>query len=171
MNIRPVHQNPTDLVLATAADLNDLTLTVLRCEELRVGAWRFAFHIIGESHVVTVKHHDQSVWCELLACIDIHKQACDHHHAFTDLSNHVYRLPGYQVEVKFSDNAGAAFGAEALEVHFPEIYGHTPVTRIEWTQDAGVVGWRTLHVYPQKQGVLYVHSISHFDPSNYNRDL
>ena len=173
MTIRPIHQNPPDLVLAVLPDHMqlDLSLTILRHEVLRVGGWAFTFHIIGESHLVRVTYDDQPVLCELLACIRVQDDVCSHHHAFTDLCGHGYTSLGYSVEVSFDGQLREQFGKQGIEVEFPKMDGQTPVTRIEWQHDAesGRVRWQTLHLYPQKQGVIGVRSISHFNLSNYNQ--
>jgi hypothetical protein len=169
MTIQPIHQNPADLALAVTAGEPDLSLTILREKTVVVGEWALRFHIIGESHLVTVLHKDRAVLAELLACVDIPTHACIHHHRFNDLAAHCYSQMGYQVDVHLSDDPGTPFGADSLLVEFPRMYNLTPVTRLEWQSDEGGVRWRTLHTYPQERGVVYVHSISHFEWPNYNR--
>jgi hypothetical protein len=53
-----------------------------------------------------------------------------------------------------------------LEVIFPDVHGQTPLTRVVWEAHRGSVEWRTLHIYPQSNGAVCVHSKSVF---NYNQ--
>lgn len=169
MTIQAVYQNPSDLALAVVSGELSLPLTILRRDTLIIGDWAFAFHIIGESHLVTIDHKSQMILCELLACVDVPAKICLHHHQFSDLTAHCHTQPGYTVDVHFDTQPDTIFGSDSISVEFPKIYGQTPVTRVEWLHDSGVVSWRTLHVYPQEKGITCVHSISHFDASNYNQ--
>ncbi len=171
--IEPIHQDPADLALTIAAGKLAAPLTILKQETVRLNEWTLTFHIIGESHLVTIARDEQPVLCELLACVEVAAGSCLHQHHFGDLAAHRYEQPGYSIAVRFNDCADdepALPGDGALEVKFPATAGHTPLTRIIWSQ-TGEHGlrWRTLHLYPGESGLVCVHSVSHFDALNYNR--
>jgi len=179
--ILPIQQNPTDLVLTIVAGRLDTPLTVLKHDTLQLGVWTLTFHIIGESHLVTIEHDQTPVLCEVLACADLSSQTCAHRHRFDDLAvsgfrsgqAHCFATAGYSVAVDFDDcldHSPAADADGTLEMSFPEIAGQTPVTRIEWTQTGeNTARWHTLHIYPREVGMVCVRSLSYFDSLHYNR--
>lgn len=172
--ILPVHQNPADLSLNVLNTRIDRPLTVLKQQMLQMGAWILHFHIIGESHLVTIEYEGGLVLCEMLACVEVEADACQHQHRFSDLASHCFQQPGYSIAVEFGDcYEDVPVEADGvLEVSFPQIADQTPITRIVWTQVAEhSVRWHTLHVYPEEGKMVCVHSLSCFDMLNYNRAL
>jgi hypothetical protein len=171
--IEPIHQDPADLVLTILAGELETQLTILEKSALDMDDWRLTFHIIGESHLVTVEHEGVTVLCELLACVDATAESCVHRHSFGDLTEHCFAQSGYSIRVNFGEQPEALTmneDHEKLEVIFPDIDGQTPVTRIEWTRvGENAVSWRTLHLYPRDGKMTSVHSFSHFDTLHYNR--
>lgn len=172
--ILPVHQNPADLALAVIAGKVQAPLTVLKHAALNVGDWTLTFHIIGESHLVTLEHDGEVMLSELLACVEVDAETCVHHHRFGDLGAHCFEQAGYSVTVNF-DNEYVAQSDETenmLEVAFPEIAGETPVTRVIWERvGENAVCWQTLHVYPHEGKIIGVRSLSYFNSLVYNRAL
>ena len=172
--ILPIHQNPADLSLNILTARVPLSLTVLMQQTLQLGPYTLQFHIIGESHLVTIEYDGALVLCELLACVAVDANACLHHHHFNDLEAHCFQRPGYSISVEFSDCYGDV-PVEAdgvLEVTFPKIGNQTPITRIVWTLvSESTMRWHTLHVYPDEMKMVCVHSLSYFDGLNYNRAL
>jgi hypothetical protein len=43
------------------------------------------------------------------------------------------------------------------------IYGHAPLTRVQWSVDGPVLRWWTLHTYPHPTGLTCVHTASTID--------
>jgi len=172
--ILPIHQNPADLALNILTTRIHLPLTVLKQHTLQIGLWILRFHIIGESHLVTIEYDGVLVLCELLACVEVDASSCLHHHRFHDLAAHCFQKSGYSIAVEFSDSCGDAPVETdgVLEVAFPKIADQTPITRIVWTRvGENAVRWHTLHVYPDENKIACVHSLSYFDMLNYNRAL
>jgi hypothetical protein len=171
--IEPIHQDPADLVLTILARNLETPLTILEQTTLDMDGWRLTFHIIGESHLVTIDHDGVTVLCELLACVDAAAASCLHRHSFGDLTEHCYFQSGYSIRVSFGEQPDASILNEhhqTLELIFPDIDGQTPVTRIEWTRvGKNAVKWQTLHLYPRDGKMTSVHSFSHFDTLHYNR--
>ncbi len=171
--IEPIHQDPADLVLTILTGKLETPLTILKQATLEIEGWLLTFHIIGESHIVTVVHEGVTVLCELLACVDAAASSCVHCHTFGDLTKHCFAQPGYSIEVNFDDQTEATVFSDThniLEMTFPEIDGQTPITRIAWSRvGENVVRWQTLHLYPRDGKVTSVRSFSHFDTLNYNR--
>jgi hypothetical protein len=171
--IEPIHQDPADLVLTILAGKLETPLTILEQAVLDMDDWKLTFHIIGESHLVTVAHKGVIVMCELLACVDASAASCVHRHTFGDLTEHCFAQSGYSITVNFDEQEEApTFGSSPamLEVVFPDIDGQTPLTRIEWTRTGeNAVRWQTLHLYPRGGKMTAVHSFSHFDTLHYNR--
>lgn len=172
--MQPVHQSPADLQLNIIAGNLDAPLTRLKSNVHKLGLWTFTFHIIGESHLVTIERENQPLLNELLACVDFSPEAALHHHRFGDLEKHHYQGAGYAIGVRFEDTAGdhPRFDEKSLEVAFPPIHGQTPVTQIFWTPiGTTMMRWRTLHMYPHQGGAVYVRTLSYFDTVHYNRDI
>jgi hypothetical protein len=165
-----VHQHPADLVLALLDSRPPVPMTVLAARSLTVGRYRFAFHIIGESHWVQVEADQRPIWAEVLACVPISPSVCWVHHPFADLAPHRVGVGGYVAAIHFE-----IFSADArledlapphLEVRFPAVHGHTPFTRLWWGQQGKTVWWRTLHLYPEAAQVTAVWSESAFRVSS-----
>lgn len=172
--ILPVHQNPADLALNILTTSSHLPLTVLKHDTLQIGLWRVKFHIIGESHLVTIEYDGVLVLCELLACVDVDASSCLHHHRFHDLAPHRFQQFGYSIDVEFKDcyDEVSVEADGVLEIAFPKIADQTPITRIVWTRvGENALRWHTLHVYPDEGKMACVHSLSNFDMLNYNRAL
>jgi hypothetical protein len=170
--IEPIHQDPADLVLTIVAGKLETPLTILKRAALDMNGWRLTFHIIGESHVVTVAHEGVTIMCELLACVDA-AESCLHRHSFSDLALHCFEQSGYSIRVDFDqqEQSTVSDSHEVLEVIFPDIDGQTPLTRIEWTRvGENLVRWQTLHLYPRDGKMTSVRSFSHFDTLLYNRE-
>jgi hypothetical protein len=172
-----VYQRPHDLALiVSAGELRPPTpLRILAQETALCGAWRFTFHVIGESHWVQVAQGSTPILQEVLACIPFDPAACLHHHRFADLGAHGFRRDAYQVQVRMG-LAGVDWQPQGtLRVEFPAIYGQRPFTYLQWRQVAPVevrgqaapatvprMEWYTLHTYPTLDGVHHVESISAF---------
>lgn len=171
--IVPVHQDPADLVLTIVTGRIETPLTILKQDSMQVGAWLLKFHIIGESHLVTIEHDGRPVMCELLACVDSDAASCLHQHHFDDLAPHCFAQTGYSIDVDFDstfDAVPALSTENALEMSFPEIDGCTPITRIVWNRiSETAVRWQTLHVYPFDGKIIAVRSLSYFDALHYNQ--
>lgn len=164
-----VHQHPTDLVLAVLDAPPPIPITVLATGNLMAGRYRFTFHIIGESHWVQAEIHGRPVLAEVLACVPISPVVCRDYHPFTDLAPYRVELAPYQAAVRFETlpAEGLAEGAPPqLEVRFPPMYGHTPLTRLWWGQRGETLWWRTLHLYPEPEKVIAVWSESTFGVSS-----
>jgi len=168
-----VHQHPADLVLALLDSRPPVPMTVLAAGSLVVGRYRFAFHVIGESHWVQVEADQKPVWAEVLACVPISPLVCWVHHPFTDLMPHRVALEGYIGAVRFETFSAGSAGTRLddlpppqLEVRFPAIHGHLPLTRLWWGQRGETVWWQTLHLYPEAAQVTAVWSESAFRVSS-----
>ncbi len=173
--IEPIHQDPADLVLSIVAGKLEAPLTILKQSSLHVGAWTLTFHIIGESHLVTLEHDRAVVLCELLACADVDAASCVHHHPFNDSAAHCFVQSGYSIDVHFDDGEHPISETDidgTLEVTFPEVAGQTPLTRILWQRvGENAVRWHTLHLYPHQGKIVSVHSLSYWDAVQYNHGL
>jgi len=171
--IVPVHQDPADLVLTIVTGQIETPLTILKQDSIQVGAWLLKFHIIGESHIVTIECDGRPVMCELLACVDSDAASCLHQHHFDDLAPHCFAQTGYSIDVDFDstfDAAPAVSVENTLEMSFPEIDGCTPITRIVWNRiSETAVRWQTLHIYPHDGKIIAVRSLSYFDALHYNQ--
>jgi hypothetical protein len=170
--ILPIHQNPRDLALTIIPGKLQTPLTILKHHVLTLGMWQLSFHIIGESHLVTIEYDQQPILCEVLACADI-MAAAAHHHTFRDLASHCYEQPGYSVRVDFEDQTDslAPSGSDnLLEMVFPDIENKSPITQVLWEMAGeNIMQWKTLHLYPYNGRVICVRSLSYFDTLHYNR--
>lgn len=170
--ILPIHQDPRDLALTIILGKLQTPLTILKRHTLTLGTWHLNFHIIGESHLVTIEHDQQPVLCEVLACADI-KATAAYHHTFRDLASHCYEQPGYSVHVDFDDSTDtlAPSGSDnLLEMVFPDIEDKSPITQVLWEKvGENTLQWQTLHVYPYNDRLICVRSLSYFDTLHYNR--
>lgn len=168
--IVPVHQDPADLVLTIVAGKIETPLTVLKQASLERGSWRLNFHIIGESHLVTVEYNGLPVLSEVLACVDI-TASHTHQQHFNDLAEHTFSVPGYTVLVDFDSSGNevrplASVGT--LEMEFPEIDGQIPLTRVSWSPIGETAfRWQTLHVYPIAGKRVCVQSFSYLHTGFY----
>lgn len=162
--IQSVQQKPTDLILANTTQFPS-SITVLKQQSVSIGAWSFMFQIIGESHIVTVTYKQKSLFHEMLACVKINADHCQHHHPFSELQTHTYMKGLYQVSVEFAETPSWDIPKQTetdhIEVNFPPICGQTPVTRILWQLTDNILSWWTLHVYPERDITTFVHTKSH----------
>ncbi len=182
--IQAVYQNPRNLTLGIISGSHNIPLSVLKHEICAIGEWHVKFCIIGESHSITILRDNVPVLSEVLACVDISPQLCSHHHRFDNLLAHCFAQPGYNLSVSF-EQCGQDDDADyfstlgdsirtfdgSIEMKFPQTYGHTPITRIEWTKlSDSQIEWRTWHIYPEDNDVWCVCSLSVFDTLNYNNN-
>lgn len=160
------HQNPTDLILAILCTDTQLPLTILDQSVMEVGDLTFTFQIIGESHAVRITHNDTFMLQEILACIEIPTTAAAHYHPFSELASHDYTIPNYYTTVTFTSYTTTdpipTLPAPNLEVRFPAIYGHQPITQIAWEIAENTVRWKTLHLYPSEHDIISVKSVSNY---------
>lgn len=159
-----VYQKPDDLVLSVLNCEIPVRLNVLRQTPVDVGTWRFTFSIIGESHCVRVEQDGELVFHEVLACVKMPEEVCTHHHAFTDRADHTYRHETYGIAVWFDyeESSTRSDRENQIEVVFPEVYGHVPLTQVSWRTIQNGIRWTSLHAYPQPEGVVFVRSASQF---------
>jgi hypothetical protein len=156
-----VYQRPQDLVLGVTDRDVSHRFQILKRADVQTGALYVRFHIIGESHFVTVQNGGATLFHEILACVPLRADECWHLQRFSTLDAHFYRREAYQVEVTFGAKAVAmARSAQMIEVQFPRVYGVTPVTRVSWKQTRQRLYWWTLHTYPERAGTLYVQTAS-----------
>ena len=162
--IQSVQQKPTDLILANVIQLPS-SITVLKQQSVSIGVWSLVFQIIGESHIVSVTHKQKTLFHEMLACINVNRDHCHHHHPFSQLQTHTYTRDSYQVSVEFSETPSWHIPLQSdtdyIEVIFPNICGQTPITRILWQFIDNTLSWWTLHVYPERDITTFVHTKSH----------
>jgi hypothetical protein len=163
--LEPIYQRPVDLELGLFAGDLPVQLTILAQKTVTLGAWAFGFHIIGESHFVSVIQADKPILHEVLACVQLPAAACQHHHRFADLLAHRYDREPYTVSVSLESGQAQPpspkKGAQ-LELAFPEIFEKTPITRVGWMVVDGTVTWWTTHLYPERDGITTVRTASKF---------
>ncbi|MBZ0100294.1 MAG: hypothetical protein K8F30_14535, partial [Taibaiella sp.] len=99
--LQPFYQRPNDLEFAVCSGELPVQLTILAQEILVSGDWQFVFHIIGESHFVTVKYQKKPILHEVLACMRLPVAKCEHHHCFPELRPHHYTREQYTASVTF----------------------------------------------------------------------
>lgn len=161
------HQNPTDLILAILCTDTQLPLTVLDQSTIQHHHLTVTFQIIGESHAVHIAHQEKLILQEILACIDIPANQATHHHAFNQLAPHDYNIPNYCTTISFDthniDDSIPLLSNPSLEVRFPAIYGHQPITQIEWNTTDHSINWKTLHLYPSEHDIISVKSVSKYE--------
>lgn len=166
-----VEQHPHDLALIVCAGEVPTTLCVLAQQTVSIGQWRFAFHIVGESHWVRIERNGEPILHEVLACISLDPGACLHHHRFAALQPHAFQLPGYRVTLRtraameITDADWQPSGT--LSVEFPVVHDQRPVTRLSWRHVGDVMAWRTLHTYPSATGSIWVESASAYTMDNH----
>ena len=164
--LQPFYQRPNDLEFAVLSGELPVRLTILAQKTLASGDWQFLFHIIGESHFVTIRHKGKSVLHEVLACMQVPVAKCNHHHRFPGLHPHHYTGKQYTASVMFESNAApkTRFPNRKidLELAFPAIFGQTPVTQIGWEKTRDTLTWWTTHLYPEQSGLITVQTFSKF---------
>jgi Protein of unknown function DUF2617 len=164
--MKTVLQKPTNLKLGILSTELPITLTALKRTAVSTGQWVFSFQIVGESHLVRIEHRGALILQEVLACIDVAAAHCVDCHDFGDRAAYRYKQRDYAVAVSFLDRPEwtlpPADSRACLEVEFPTVYGHSPVTRIQWEVTAGAVRWWTLHLYPEPEHLTRVQSRSEF---------
>lgn len=162
--MQTIVQRPNDLMLALLRDGHDLPLTTIKHKRINIANWHITFYIIGESHRVRVLHGDDFVLEEMLACVRVPDDVVLSSYSFTDLHPQRIERDGYEVCVSFSLVRDAQMpvrvAGQVLEHHFPQTYGQTPVTRIQWQYDDTILRWWTLHTYAAAHTTTYVYSAS-----------
>ncbi len=164
--MKKVFQKPTDLRLAILRTELPVNLTILDQAAIDIDAWKFSFYIVGESHLVRIEHRGALVLQEVLACIDMPPACCISWRQFQDLKAYRYGQDNYEVAVSFADQPDWTIppksSASCLEVVFPALHHHIPVTQVQWQMTSNTVYWWTLHVYPEARRTTRVHSRSEF---------
>lgn len=163
--IQPILQLPTDLVFAVT-DYSVLELlTVLKTQTVKIAYYTIYFAIIGESHCITVFHHDEFVMQEVLACTDIPDILQADSHKFATLEPYQHTKQDYRARVWFADRLQQARwqNQDELKMDFPEMFGQIPFTKIQWEISHTSIQWRTIHVYPLQTHTTYVYTASYFD--------
>jgi hypothetical protein len=164
--LQALYQRPNDLEFAVFSGELPVQLTILAQETLVSGDWQFLFHIIGESHFVTIKHKGKPILHEVLACMRLPVAKCEHHHRFPKLRPHHYTWEQYTASVTFESNTTPKMSLTDrkidLELAFPAIFGQTPVTQIGWGKSANTLTWWTTHLYPEQDDLITVQTFSKF---------
>ena len=130
---QPVLQYPTDLVFAVT-DYSVLELlTVLKTQILKIANYTIHLVIIGESHCITVFHHEEFVMQEVLACTDIPEIMQAHSHKFAKLEPYQHTNQNYQARVWFADTIQNNHwqDQDELKMDFPKMFGQIPFTKIQ----------------------------------------
>ncbi len=160
-------QYPTDLVFALMTVDVSSQLTILAQKSFYLHNWLFDFAIIGESHFVTIKHHNKFVMQEVLACTDLPVILQAESHKFAKLETYQVNKVAYQASVEFSSSLPTNTLSKEISGHldlsFPEVFGVIPSTHVQWSYHEQLVTWQTLHVYPLENHVTYVRTQSQFD--------
>ncbi|MDX1991255.1 MAG: DUF2617 family protein [bacterium] len=158
-------QRAADLVFAVTEQELTVPVKVLAQAQFSAAGLAFTFSIIGESHIVRVERDGALLMQEVLACIPVEPGRCVHLARFPMLTNHTYTRPNYTASVNFSQtDAVLEAPVEAQEqgrLHyaFPQHWGRTPQTVVLWYTDPrkpNALGWRTLHSYPEANGIRTV---------------
>jgi hypothetical protein len=134
-----------------------------------MGTSAFTFHVLGESHLVSIQRNGEIYWQELLSCRKLSHKGLLHHRHFTRMGNHSWQHKqegiDYQINVQFSEKPiYEAQPRNYLEIAFPMVFGNEPYTRVQWQLDAisqanresNRVRWQTVHTYPHPAGVTHV---------------
>lgn len=161
-----IMQYPTELVFASSKVAVDHLLTVLDQRCVVFGEWSFQFAIIGESHFVTIRHRDEFVMQEVLACTDIPAILQADSHKFDKLETYTQEKQNYRARVWFSEEGESIVfdnWSGQFNLIFPETFGQIPETQVVWICDERRIEWRTMHVYPQPETTTYVYTESQFD--------
>lgn len=162
-HLHPIYQKPTDLRLIVAdQDWSD-QFTTLKHYTLHHRDLTLHVRIIGESHIITIQRGQHTLLQEILACSDFApaNSLCAYH--FGTLAAYAYNRDNYSVAVSFHpqpDSAWIPAGVETLELQFPAMWGHTPLTRIGWQCTEDTIQWWTLHIYPEQACSTCVHTVS-----------
>lgn len=167
-----IHQQPNDLVLAITPPTTQVAMTVLKQTTQHYGDWICNFVIIGESHCVNIAHPARPGIQEILACVEVPADACQHTYAFPNLDMHDYRADGYDTSIRFGlhpawKRPNTSF--PHLIYDFPQLYGQTPRTAIFWHCHANKLTWWTLHTYINVDSITHVHTKSHFNFTQFGR--
>lgn len=162
--MQTIHQHPRDLALALFRGEPTIPITCLKSAHLSIGRWDAAFHIIGESHAVTLAYDSEPIFAEMLSCAPLSAPCCNFFCDLSDMQPRQINRDGYSVHVTFDDPPSAApDAAAAIEFAFPRVFGQKPITRIQWAYHQNTIQWWTLHVYPLSTGVTHVYTASFYD--------
>lgn len=164
--MQSIQQHPSDLVLALFTGEPRFPMTLMRSARVKHGAWSVHFHVIGESHAAIMTHQDEIIRSETLSCHPVAADRCELYHPFPDMQDYQLSTDGYQIEVVFDHPTWELpypKNDEMLYVAFPEVYGQTPVTRIQWEHTAEGLRWWTLHVYPFENSKITVYTRSYLN--------
>jgi hypothetical protein len=161
--VNVVDQNPCDLVLGISNRELNCSLTVLAKETIYSDPLAFTFHVLGESHLVSIQRNGSVVWQELFSCRKLPQQGLLHHRHFTRMDEHSWQHDNYGIKVTFSaEPRHTPATHNYLQVAFPDMYGQMPYTRVQWEQRPSGIRWQTVHTYPNPAGVTYVTTESIF---------
>lgn len=157
-----IEQDPTSLSFGFLSDSIQLHLNVLQAQVVHCGAWRFVFQIVGESHRVLIYQEDILVHQEVLACIPLVAQDCQHYAQFASLQDYQLQAQPYQFDIRFSTENVPLFSQVDMEVDFPQLHGVTPVTQLRWNDTGKSMRWWTLHLYPRSTDTVTVLTYSEY---------
>lgn len=162
--LQPIEQQPEDLVLAVLRRPAPFNLRVLREQVISLGQGMQAVaSVVGESHTLRLERGGDVILLEILACVSVPRDACQHYHPLRDLGAHDYAHDAYRTQVTFpGEPSSVPVGWNCLSVTFPTVNGIRPVTRVCWQAQAQAFAWRTLHVYPRAGRCVYVETSSHY---------
>lgn len=152
-----IYQSPADLVLVVAHQAIQYPFTRLCSATVPLATgWHVTFDIIGESHCVTLRREGHVAFQEVLACFNLPDQAFTYQQHFRQLDNHTYQQPGYTFDIAFNPAPPPQAAGNQIEFAFPNIWGQTPFTRIQWQTTQQHLRWWTLHTYPEAGGCTHV---------------
>ncbi len=160
-----IEQDPTSLSFGILSDSIQLQLNVLQEQVVTCGDWRFVFQIVGESHRVLIYHNDTVLQQEVLACIPLLAEDCQHYAQFEHLQDYQLNTSPYQFDIRFSTENVPLFTQVDMEVDFPQLHGVTPVTQLRWDDTGKSMRWWTLHLYPRSQDTVTVLTYSEYNYS------
>ncbi|GAB4508731.1 MAG: hypothetical protein OHK0046_02080 [Anaerolineae bacterium] len=179
--LQPVHQSPTDLRLIVSPVALNYAFSVLCAVTVPLDeSWSVTFQIVGESHTATLRYAGEVVLQEVFACVPLMETGNAHQQHFDTLVAYDYTQEYYRVHVHFEHVQSEHVQIErmpftpdsssqpnetdpntsTLSFAFPSVWGHTPITRIQWQQETHALRWWTLHTYPQPTGAIYVTTAS-----------
>lgn len=161
--LKAINQRPQDLKLAIVTE-DKLPSTINLVEKSQIiDDWSIRFSIIGESHRVRIDYQGQFMMEEMLACITVPSENCQHYHGFDDLQAHDFEQAVYHVCVSMQRNRNPWQEAQnEISYSFPEINGIQALTKIQWHYTHSSVSWRTLHTYTDAGDILCVYSDSNY---------
>ncbi len=115
--------------------------------------------------MASVAHDGKTVLTELLFCEQPQPEAGAVVRSFEQMEGACIEQSGYRVCVAFHQpgwDVPPPIAKNTLEMPFPVVFGHIPITRLQWQYNRQRLAWWTLHTYPQPDGTIYVYTHSTF---------